>query len=176
MGISLDRVACSNCTSVGRARGSTAFSRIAETCAARKSSFWTNPVGPCRHGGAREAAAGALALQLLANSDRLPKGGCALKRLSEDFRICHCHGRLDQSVARCAFLSTSYRPAAPQRALAKAKSRHPRSTGDPGPCGPITVAAHVAIIASRVALVRRPAPLGRLLASSRRRPGRALPK
>jgi hypothetical protein len=72
----------------------------------------------------------ALALQLLANSDRLPKGGCALKRLSEDFRICHGRGRLDQSVARCTFLSTSYRPAAARRALAKAKSRHPRSAGD----------------------------------------------
>jgi hypothetical protein len=118
----------------------------------------------------------ALALQLLAKSDRLPKGGCALKRLSEDFRICHGRGRLDQSVARCTFLSTSYRPAAAQRALAKARSRPPRSTGDPSPCGPITVAAHVAIVASRVAPVRRPAPLGRLLASSRRRPGRALPR
>ena len=42
----------------------------------------------------------ALALQLLAKSNRLRKGGCALKRLSEDFRIRHGCGLLDQGVFR----------------------------------------------------------------------------
>src|ERR1700733_4913729 len=40
----------------------------------------------------------ALALQLLAKSNRLRKGGCALKRLSEDFRVCHGRGWLDQGA------------------------------------------------------------------------------
>jgi hypothetical protein len=103
--ISLDRrsgrVGCvDNCTSgraCSRVNGFFAYRRNRRR---QKISFWTNPARPSRDGGAREAAAGAFALQLLAKSDRLHKGGCALKRLSEDFRICHGRGRLDQGAFR----------------------------------------------------------------------------
>jgi hypothetical protein len=125
MVISLDRVGCSNCTSVGRAHASTPFCVSPKQTPPENSHFGQIRSGRVGTAVLERRLRRALALQLLAKSDRLPKGGCALKRLSEDFRICHGRGRLDQSVARCTFLSTSYRPAAAQRALAKARSRPP---------------------------------------------------
>ena len=81
----------------------------------------------------------ALALQLLAKSNRLRKGGCALKRLSEDFRVCHGRGWLDQGALRHWPMSRavhlSYRRltdliAAPG-ALAKPRSRRPDRPASP---------------------------------------------
>jgi hypothetical protein len=105
MGVSSDRRSVTwsadNCTSE-RSRSSASHFRASPAMATgREFSFWTNRVGPCRDGGARGAAAGRLSsCAPLAKSDWLPKGGCALKRLSEDFRIWHGHGWLDQDALR----------------------------------------------------------------------------
>jgi hypothetical protein len=89
----------------------------------------------------------ALALQLLAKSDRLRKGGCALKRLSEDFRICHGREWLDQGAFSARLMSRAvYRRASGLRCAGSAyESEKPssRSTGVPSPCGSTTVAAEV---------------------------------
>jgi hypothetical protein len=107
-GSSIGRAGCRNCTS-GRARSSaTRFRPCPAMTTASEFSFWTNRVGSCRGGGARGAAAGRLSsCAPLAKSDWLPKGGCALKRLSEDFRIWHGHGSLDQDALRDRPMSRS---------------------------------------------------------------------
>jgi hypothetical protein len=78
--------------------------------AASEFSFWTNPAGRVVASMLKRQLQRALALQLLAKSDRLHRGGCALKRLSEDFRVCHGRGWLGQRVLRDRPMSSAAHP------------------------------------------------------------------
>jgi hypothetical protein len=148
----------------------------------------------------------ALALQLLAKSNRLRKGGCALKRLSEDFRVCHGRGWLDQgalrhwpmsravhlSYRRLTDLSLRRERLRNRGAVApidrRPQSMRPDDTRAFAMKSPVD--AHDANagqingcrrgrgyrIARCVRPADRPAPLGRVFASSHRRSRRALPR
>jgi hypothetical protein len=148
----------------------------------------------------------ALALQLLAKSNRLRKGGCALKRLSEDFRVCHGRGWLDQgalrhwpmsravhlSYRRLTDLSLRRERLRNRGAVApidrRPQSMRPDDTQAFAMKSPVD--AHDANagqingcrrgrgyrIARCVRPADRPAPLGRVFASSHRRSRRASPR
>ena len=85
----------------GRSRSTTiGSSLVAETDAAQEFSFWTNR-GRFRFGrGGRGEAAGSFLCCGSSPNLTGSKGGCALKRLSEDFRVCQGLGWLDQSALR----------------------------------------------------------------------------
>jgi hypothetical protein len=72
-------------------------------------------------------------VRLLAKSNQLSKGGCALKRLSEDFRVLHDHGWLDQDAlrGRSAVLPTYLAV----KGACESKKRTPPSTGASSPGG-----------------------------------------
>ena len=140
MGISLDRCSAARALD-GRTSGRSCSlvigsSRIAKPT--QNSHFGQIRPGRVRAAVLKRRLQRALALQLLAKSNRLRKGGCALKRLSEDFRVCHGRGWLDQGALRhwpmsrgASFLSSSYRPIAAPGALAKPRSRRPDRPASP---------------------------------------------